>query len=520
MSFDGIFVKHLLGEMLHTLQNNRINKIINVSDTEIVFLMQSKAKVLFSLNPQNPHFRLTNVDFLNSNTLLSNFLKKKIEGSRITKAYQVSVDRVIVLEVENYDDLGYKKNYNLVFEFIGKNANLIITDQDFIIQEAIKKSYLTDDRIIQPKVKFEFLKQEKTNPFTYDLEYIDENIFIGIGPLLYKEIMFSNSLKNTINQVTKPTIFLNDKRPLFYCFDLMHIIADKMYFNTLSEMLEYYYLNLKNEEVLNLDQKKLSNFINKELTKLRNKLEKQNEELIQANKNLEYENLANILTSNIHLVRKHQEEIKVFNYYNNTEVILKLNPKIKPTENINQYFNKFKKAKRTIEHLSNTINETKQEISYYETLISQSTNISLSDLKEIITEVGLSKDKSKPQKPNILKYQDSLNNIYLVGKNNKQNEYITFSLANKNDYFFHVHNYPGSHVILKGELSEESIYNAAILAAYYSKSNSNVSVNYTLVKWVKKIKGMKGSFVSYSNELSINVPASLDEINKNLSIVK
>ncbi|MFA5543119.1 MAG: NFACT family protein [Bacilli bacterium] len=520
MSFDGLFTKHLVEEMKPKLMNNRINKIINISDSEIVFSMQSKDKVLFSLNPQNPHFRITHLDYLNSNTLLSNFLKRKIEGGIISNFYQIGNDRVVVTEISNTDDLGYKKSYNLICEFIGRNANMIITDSDFMILEAIKKSYLSDDRIIQPKVKYEFLSQNKVNPFLNDNTNFQNNIFEGVGPLLFKEINFNNSLINTINQKTKPTIFTSLKRQEYYAFDLNHIEGDRIYFNTLSEMLEYYYVTIQNDELQNADQKRINQFISKELSKLHNKLSKQKTELLDAHANLKYEQLANLLTTNIHKVSKYQEEIKVFNFYTNEDIIIKLNPKIKPTENINMYFNKFKKAKRTIEHLNNTIEETKREILYYETLKSQSTSTNINDLKEIISEVGLSNEKSKPKKPQILRYTDDKENIYLVGKNNKQNEYISFTLADKFDYFFHVLNYPGSHVCFKGNITEDTIYNAALLGAYYSKANTNVNVDYTQYKWVKKIKGMKGSFVRYTNHSSINVPCSLDEINKRLTQIK
>lgn len=520
MSFDGIFTKHLILEMKNKVINNRINKIINISDNEIVFLMQSKDKLFLSLNPQNPHFRLTHVDYLNSNTALSNFLKKKIENGIITNFYQAGNDRVLVIEISNTDDLGYKKYYKLIFEFIGRNANMIITDEDHMILEAIKKSYINDDRIIQPKVKYVFLKQDRLNPYEHKDEPFTDNIFEGVGPLLFKEINYNNSLQSTIDKKTKPTIFTSLKRPDYYCFDLNHIQGDRIYFNTLSEMLDYYYITIKNEEIQNNDQKRVSQFINKEITKLNNKLQKQIIELKDANKNLIYEQIANVLSANIHHVSKYQEEIKVYNYYTSEDIIIKLNPNIKPTENINQYFNKFKKAKRTIEHLDKTIEDTKKDILYYETLKAQSTDTNLNDLKEIITEVGLSKDKSRPTKPNILKYTDDDNNIYLVGKNNKQNEYITFTLADKQDYFFHVLNYPGSHVVLKGDLSESSILNAANLALYYSKANVNANVDYTLIKWVKKIKGMKGSFVRYSNQSTINISSSFEDINKKLKQIK
>ena len=133
-------------------------------------------------------------------------------------------------------------------------------------------------------------------------------------------------------------------------------------------------------------------------------------------------------------------------------------------------------------------------------------------MREILTEVGIQKTIKKNSKPNIMTLIDHNNNQIFVGKNNFQNDYLTHKLANSNDYFFHVVSYPGSHVIFRGNLDDEAIKLAATIAAYYSKAKGPVSVDYTQVKWVKKIKGMKGSFVRYTNQKSINVTPDYDLI--------
>lgn len=520
MSFDGTFLHFLIKEMQPKLNNTRINKIINISENELCLVMQSKVKLLLSFNPENPHMRFTNLEFINNQTPLSNFLKKKIENGIITSITQHENDRIAILDIKSHDDLGYIKNYKFILEFIGRAANLIITDENYIILEAIKKSFLTDERIIQPKVKYQFLKQEKINPFLYLNSNISENNFQGVSPLLYKEIIFENNLKKVLERNYNPTLFQLDKKVLFYCFDLKHLECNKIHFDTLSELLEYYFINVRNENIKNNDQKRISNFISKELTKLQNKLNKQQQELQEAYDNLKLEEIANVLAANIHLVKPYQDKIECYNFYTNENITIPLNTKIKPSENVTYYFNKYKKAKRTIENLNQAVEQTKNDIKYYETLSYQADLSNNNDLQEILTEVGISKEKNRKQKPNILKYIDIYGNIIYVGKNNQQNEYITFTLGNKDDYFFHVLNYPGSHVLFKGTLNEESIKIAATLAAHYSKLEGSGQVDYTQIKYVKKIKGMKGSFVHYTNQKSVHVSGNLETIKDKITIHK
>lgn len=513
MAFDGVLIHYLIQELNLELVNKRINKVISINDYEYVLSLSNKAKLLISLNPNNPHLRLSNQEFINSNTLLTPFFKKHIEGGIIKKITQYNNDRIIIINITNTDELGYQKYYNIILELTGKNTNLIITDEFNIILEALKKTSLTDERLIQVKVKYEYLSSGKINPFNYH-GYFSDNLFEGVSTLLFNEIIYVNSLERVINRPVSPTIIKNPKKTFFYVFDLKHLEGERLLFNSISSMLEYYYLNSTHEIIHNNEQKKLNDYVHKELNKLKNKLIKQENELQEAYQLLSLEKTANILASNIHLVKPRQEEITCFDFYENKDITIKLNPLIKPNENVNVYFNKYKKAKRTIESLSKTIEETKNDITYYECLLQQTDLTNINDLREILEEVGISKPVKKNTKPNILKLTDMHGNIIFVGKNNLQNEYLTHTLANSNDYFFHVASYPGSHVIFRGDLTDEAIKLSATIAAYYSKASGTVSVDYTQVKWVKKIKGMKGSFVRYTNQKSIHATPDLEYINQ------
>lgn len=520
MAFDGLFIHNLIIEMKNDVIDKRINKFYTINETDFLLTLSSHKSLLISLNPNNPHFRFTNQKLLPSNSFLSNYFKKHLEGSFIKNFYQYNNDRIIILDLNAFDDLGYLKKFKIIVELTWKNSNLIITDEDYIITEAWKKSYLTDERIIQVKAKYKFLDSLKQDPF----KCINENLlscYEGISKLTYNEIV-EYGLSNVLNRNINPVLIENNKK-FFYCFDILTLEGKRQYFNCLSELLEHYFLSVNQEQTKSNDQKQAFNFINKTLTKLKNKLEKQENELNEAINNQSLQQTASLLAANIHLVKPYQESITVENFYNNNELItIPINTKISINDNVNYYYDKYKKNKRAIETITLTIENTKNDILYYEDLLSQLSFTSANDLKELMIEVGIKKPTKLKQKPHILKYNLKDGSVVMVGKNNIQNNYLTHTLASKSDYFFHVKNNPGSHVILKGELTKQNIEIAGAIAAYYSKLNNskNVCVDYTQVKWIKKVKGTKGSFVTYTNEKNVFSNPSIDFINENTTIDK
>ncbi|HHU56365.1 MAG TPA: fibronectin-binding domain-containing protein [Acholeplasmataceae bacterium] len=515
MAIDGIFLHYLIEELKPQMLNKRINKIISVNEHDYIFLLPYKQKLLITINPNGAHLRFTEGEYLNSQTSISSFLRKHLEGGVITKISQYNNDRIITLEIVNTDDLGYRINYKVILELTGRKSNLIITDDNFVILECIKKSF-QENRIINPKATYEYLESGKINPYTIK-NYSGESLE-GVSKLLLQEINYTGNLQGVINRKVNPTIIENEKI-IFYCFDLYHQVGKRTNFTSLSELLEEYFTNKVNQISINNEQKRLAQYINNKIEKLEQKLGKQKEELRIANDNLKLKEVADVLASNIHLVKRHQKQINVFNFYTNENITIDLNPEISPTENLNSLYNKYKKAKRTISYMETIIENTKAEILYYRTLQNQADLSSISDLKEILHEVGIRKTPIQ-QKPKITSYIDKDDNIIWVGKNNTQNEYLTFTLANKNDYFFHVVGYPGSHVIFRGTLTDDAIKLAATIAATYSKAKATVSVDYTQVKWVKKIKGQKGSFVTYTHHKSVFAEPDLDYINANTNLRK
>lgn len=518
MPFDGLFLHHLIDE-LKVIENSKIYKINSITENEYQFVLSNKNSLYISSNPSFPHLRLTKEKFMSSNTNLSLFFKKHIEGGIIKKIYQKDNDRIALIDITSFNDLGYEKQYTIVIELMGKFTNLIILDNEGMIVEAGKKTYLTDMHPIQVKLKYEYPESNKINPFTIDNNDFNINNLEGIAKIVSEEIK-SYGLNEVITRETDPIIYKTNDKYIFYCFKLNSLIGEKMHFNNLSEMLEYFYTTINQNKQKSIDEKNTIKYIEKEISKLTLKKEKQLIELEAAKNYKEIELKANLLLSSINKVKKGMTEIIVNNYFSidNEPITIAINPNISINENINFYFNKVKKAKRTIEILSTTIKDTDNDILYYNDLLSQIDHVTQSDLKELMIEIGLKKEGIKTKKPHILKYIDKRGNIIFVGKNNTQNNYLTHTLAHKDDYFFHVKNIPGSHVILRGILDNESIKLASNIAAYYSKAQNSksVCVDYTLVKWVKKVKGTKGSFVIYTNEKNAWADPDINEIMKEI----
>ena len=329
--------------------------------------------------------------------------------------------------------------------------------------------------------------------------------------------------QDIINQPTNPTIMETNHKSYFYCFPLTHLHAHTTTYSSLSEMLEFFYLHLKNLNSFNSEQTFLENHLKKEINKSKTKLAKQEKEYEEAIQNLEYEKMGNLLSAYLHQVKKGDKEITVVDFYlNGLPYTIKLDPLLTPTKNLETIFHKYKKAKRTIIHLEEQMQVTKQDIEYYICLLEQLNLAKANDIKEIYEELNLNKKNTsskKSEKPNITTYQGDNGDSILVGKNNIQNNYLTHKLASKTDYFFHVQGSPGSHTILKNNNpSAESVNLAAQIAAFYSKSrfSSNVAVDYTMVRNVKKVPGIKGSFVLYTNHKTVFVTPNSEEIKRYL----
>ena len=538
MAFDGFFVRKLVEEFNESILYSRINKINNLSNDEFIFSIRKgkKLKIYVSANSSASRIQLTNNSYENPQTP-SNFcsvLRKYLMGGIIEEINQINNDRIIKFKIKNFDELGYEKYYFLITELMGKHSNIILTNSDNIIIESLKNSYSLEfsrstisnmEYVLPPTVK-------KYNPFNFseysdlicdknDKKFLIKN-FYGVSSVLNNYFLnieedalesFREFCKN-FSSYNEPTLLKNGNKNDFYYFDIISN-KDNIKFDSLSRLLDFYYMDIQKESSNKNTEKELFSFIKNKLSRLNKKLKILNKELLEAKEKDDFKLKGQLLISNIYLFKNNIPEVVTLqNFYseNLEDISIELDPNISIEKNSEKYFELYKKNKRTIENLYEQIDITKKDISYFETLSFQIENAGKTDLLEIKEELinsgYLKKDKNKKstKKKNnylIIKYNGI--DIY-VGKNNIQNDSITNKLARRDYLWFHAKDIPGSHVVIfDNNPDEETKRVASMLAGYFSKfKNENyVSVDSTLIKNVKKISGAKPGMVTYTDQKTV-----------------
>ena len=553
MAFDGFFVRKLVEEFNESTLYSRINKINNLSNDEFIFSIRKgkNLKLYVSANSSASRIQLTNNSYENPQTP-SNFcsiLRKYLMGGIIEEINQINNDRIIKFKIKNFDELGYEKYYFLITELMGKHSNIILTNSDNIIIESLKNSYSLEfsrstisnmEYVLPPTVK-------KYNPFNFseysdltcdknDKKFLIKN-FYGVSSVLNNYFLnreedvlesFREFCKN-FSSYNEPTLLKNGNKNDFYYFDIISN-KDNIKFDSLSRLLDVYYMDIQKESSNKNTEKELFNFIKNKLSRLNKKLKILNKELLEAKERDDFKLKGQLLISNIYLFKNNIPEVVTLqNFYseNLEDISIELDPNISIEKNSEKYFELYKKNKRTIENLYEQIDITKKDISYFETLSFQIENAGKTDLLEIKEELinsgYLKKDKNKKstKKKNnylIIKYNGI--DIY-VGKNNIQNDTITNKLARRDYLWFHAKDIPGSHVVIfDNNPDEETKRVASMLAGYFSKfKNENyVSVDSTLIKNVKKISGAKPGMVTYTDQKTVK--QKIDKIFINELLVK
>ncbi len=544
MSFDGILLKRLIKEF-EPLKSGRISKIIESGDTDFLFTIRANHinyNLMLSFSSDFARIHLTNriYDAPQNPKSFTMFLRKHIEGYFIDSIETYHCDRVIYFKLQGYNEMQDFKIKYLICEIMGRYSNLILTDENYVIIDSLKHDGVGEyNRTILPNAIYEFPKTDKLNPLDYTEDELTDIIiknklqtpkdyikkFNGISLNIAEPIFFYerhyDKFFEYLHIDTKPCLFLNNKGNEDFYFNPLNNKIIKQY-DTLSLMLDDYYYNKDLQAKVKLKTNDLSSFVKKQIAKDKKKIEKLNNDLLSALNTDELKLYGELLLSSHNLKEKKNEEI-VFNYYTNKEIKIPLDIKYTVLENSNRYFKKYQKSKNSISYINEQIKLAQEEIEYFEVIkyqLSQATiNEALEIQDELINLKYLFKNKKttkKNQKPKILTYIIG-NTTICVGKNNIQNEYITHKLAKSNEYWFHIQNAPGSHVLVQksGELTEEEIRCAANLAAYYSSmsESSSVPVDYTLIRNIKKIPGRANCFVTYTHQKTIYIDPDKDYIN-------
>ncbi|MBU5677350.1 NFACT family protein [Alkaliphilus sp. MSJ-5] len=501
-------------------------------------------------------------------------LRKHLLGGRIIDILQPEFERMIKLVIESHDELNILKSKELIIEMMGKHSNIILVDSETNkIIDSIKRIPFDVSRYRQVLPGLEYAmppSQDKVNPlkivtkdeFNSIIKSKDQRTslykavyssFTGVSPLISMEICYRssideniilsnldeeminiiyNSFVDIINMIKtnnfNPSIYYDDTTGKYVDFSSINITHLHYYeeqsLESSSEMLENFYLQRDSKERMKQRTHDLRKSVSIKLDRLYNKLSNLNKDLKKAHEAEKYKLYGDLITANIYQVVKGQEEAELTNYYDTdySTVIISLDKRLTPAQNAQRYFKLYAKAKTALSQVNHQIEKTKEEVNYLEQIlisIDQCTHIS--DIEEIRTELeetgfikrrinkkGMSSNQNK--KSNYLKYMSSEGFEILVGKNNKQNDEITFKVSSKDDLWFHVKDMPGSHVILKQNdktPGNSSILQAATLAAYYSKgkNSTKVAVDYTERRNVKKQSGAKPGMVIYDNYSTVLV---------------
>lgn len=546
MPIDGTFLHFLTIELNNELQNLKINKIYQPSFNEIIIQARGKNKdglivsknLYMSCNLDKPKIYVTNKKFTNPDTPL-NFtmlLRKYIDRGVIKLFRQKRNDRILEIIIESSNELGDSNEFILIFELMGRNSNIILTNEDYQIIDAVRKFVPSDTntRTIIPKAKYEFpINSTSLNPFEVThLENNDYHNLEGCAKILQNELKDKGitNIKEYLDKRIIPTLYKFDTKVDFYFYDLDIISSSsKEHFNTLSELLENSLVTT--DIITNYQVTNLVKHLRRILTNKKQKIGNLEQDLSNAYDNIKYNHLGILLQSNLYLVKHGMKEITVQDYLNNyQDVTIPLDPLLYPSDNLSKIFKKGKKAQTAISKVTEQLEITNDEINYLEEIIEQLNFANNADFEEIKAELianGYVKkkvDKKKQKSKKIILNKITLpNSTILIGKNNIQNEYLIHKVAQKNDLWFHVKDAPGAHVVLVVPNnddsyipSEEEIRLASNVCAYFSKysKSSSVPVDYTKIKYLKKIPKHQGYNVTFTNNKTIYIDPDQDIISK------
>lgn len=518
MALDGIILSKIKDDFITKLPI-RINKISQINQTDLIFnvhCLNKRTNILISCHSlyNRIHFTNNNYDSLEN---VNNFvltLRKRLTNSIIYDIIQNDYDRYLIFKIKSLDIIYDDIYYDLHIELMGKYANIILVDtKTNKIIDALKKSMYLENtkRLIQVGALFTYVdKQNKIDPFTYNnsIDNISKK-FQGFSFCLEKEFSYrlnKQSFQSIIQEIkTSNSIYYYDKE--YHIIELKHLNeAYKQY--EIHQGFDEIYNQVTKKEAIKLIANDLFKLVKNKLNHFKNKKIKITEQIYLANNCEEYKNYGDLLYMSGNLNQKGLDNIHCQDY-NDHEVVIKLDPKLNIKQNANKYYQKYQKLKRSLIHQENQLSITEKEIKYFEALFEQLDYASYNDALDIKQDLinkryildKKNNKKMKVKKPVIYKV-NYLDNIIYYGKNNIQNSYLTFKKANKYQWWFHAKDYHGAHVVLDGQLNEETIRLCAMIAGYYSKArnSSSIQVDYCQVKDLKKIEG---AFVSLSNYKSI-----------------
>ena len=578
MAFDGITTNCIMQELNHLLAGQRISKIAQPEREELLFtfkaLNEGSNRLLISANASLPFLYMTKEN-KTSPLNAPNFcmlLRKYIGNGRISAISQPSMERVLCFTIEHLDEMGDPAVKYLYVEIMGKHSNIIFCDKDGQIIDSIKhvSGQMSSIREVLPgRPYFIPAQQDRFDPWQIAKEQFVEQILkkpcsvakaiytslVGFSPIIATELAYRSGLDadDSTAALTQADVerlydvfrsLLQDLSDGNFSYGIYYdpvtgapkefapipltIYSDMEYktFSSISEVLEAFYAQRNKHTVIHQKSTDLRKIVSIHLERDRKKYLLQKKQLADTEKKDKYRIYGEMLHTYGYAASPGDKSIKVTNYYTNEPFVIPLDPTLDAMENAKKYFDKYAKLKRTGNALSSYILETENEIKHLESIETSlsiaETEGDLAAIKEELQEYGFIKKHSGKKTNRISKSQplhfvdDNGFHIY-VGKNNYQNDQLTFKFATGNDWWFHAKQMTGSHVIVKSENKElpDSTYEyAAALAAYYSsgRDNEKVEIDYLQKKNVKKPNGSAPGFVVYYTNYSLVATPSLAHV--------
>lgn len=578
MALDGLVIANVIKELNDTLLGGRINKISQPENDALVLVIKnnrSQYKLFLSANASLPLIYLTQENKPNPITA-PNFcmlLRKHLNSARILSITQPGLERIIDIEIEHLNELGDVCTKHLITEIMGKHSNIIFCDDKKMIIDSIKhiSGLVSSVREVLPGRDYFIPEtQDKWNPLTVDCEHFLEKVMTkplpiakalytsltGISPLIANEIChrasidgeastsslsemeglhlyknFERLMADIKNNSFFPNVIYKNGEPVEFSSSTLttYNSSEHKEFESISELLEQYYAQRNTLTRIRQKSVDLRKIVSNAIERTRKKYDLQMKQLKDTDKRDKYKVYGELITAYGYNVEEGSKQMTALNYYTNEEVTIPLDPTITPIENAKKYFDKYSKLKRTYEALTKFTEETKEELEHLES-ISAALDIALQEedliqLKEELMEYGymkrkfVSKKDAKKQKSasKPFHYISSDGFHMYVGKNNFQNDELTFKFAIGNDWWFHAKGMAGSHVIVKTngeELPDRTFEEAGKLAAYYSKARelSKAEIDYTEKKNVKKPNGGKPGFVVYYTNYSLIIEPDITGI--------
>ncbi|HGC9444999.1 TPA: NFACT family protein [Streptococcus agalactiae] len=544
MSFDGFFLHHLTNELQEQIEKGRIQKVNQPFDHELVLTIRNNRrnyKLLLSAHPVFGRIQTTEANFQNPQNpnTFTMIMRKYLQGAVIETIQQIENDRILEIVVSNKNEIGDHIKATLVVEIMGKHSNIILIDKnEHKIIESIKHVGFSQNsyRTILPGSTY--IASPKTNTINpFDIS--DQTLF----ELLQTNDLSPKNLQQLFQGLGRDTALelshclkdnkLNDFRQFFSreyypsltekSFSAVQFSSSHETFQSLGQLLDYYYQEKAEKDRIAQQASDLIHRVQSELEKNIKKLAKQQDELLATENAEEFRQKGELLTTYLSMVPNNQDIVVLDNYYTNQTIEISLDRALTPNQNAQRYFKKYQKLKEAVKHLKGIISDTENTITYLESVETSLNHASMEDINDIreeLVETGFIKRRAhdkqhKRKKPEQYLASDG-KTIIMVGRNNLQNDELTFKMARKGELWFHAKDIPGSHVLIRDNLnpSDEVKTDAAELAAYYSKARlSNlVQVDMIEAKKLNKPSGTKPGFVTYTGQKTLRVTPTQEKI--------